>query len=328
MKRTQYLAFDIETARITDDASDWKSQRPLGISCAATLLADADQPTLWHGGTDRASPKDRMSREEAAALVRYLEEQAEAGYTDPHLERARVRLRHPCRGISDASPNAAPWRSNHVDMMFHVFCRLGHGVGLDAAARGMGVAGKPEGMRGELAPVLWAEGGAGGGACATSPRTCGRRWRWRRLARRAGSFVGSPAAAETLDAVAGGMAGGVGSSGIAAAGYFLDDGPVAEGEVHGVDAEEVGRFGGLVFAMFSDFSFLGGNSRSPRTGCIAIAASRRVFSGKERQNQRQHGSRLFLQSRVLPICFWSQRVIYPPDSQDPCSSAKSVYHTQ
>jgi len=42
--------------------------------------------------------------------------------------------------------------------MFHVLCRLGHGVSLDAAARGMGIDGKPEGMNGRLAPALWAEG--------------------------------------------------------------------------------------------------------------------------------------------------------------------------
>jgi len=43
-------------------------------------------------------------------------------------------------------------------MMFHVLCRLGYGVALDAAARGTGVDGKPEGMNGKLAPALWAEG--------------------------------------------------------------------------------------------------------------------------------------------------------------------------
>ncbi len=50
------------------------------------------------------------------------------------------------------------WVSSHVDMMFHVFCELGHGVGLDAAARGMGIAGKTKGMNGAKAPLLWAEG--------------------------------------------------------------------------------------------------------------------------------------------------------------------------
>jgi hypothetical protein len=43
-------------------------------------------------------------------------------------------------------------------MMFNVVCKLGYGVGLDAAARGTGIAGKSEGMSGAMAPVLWAEG--------------------------------------------------------------------------------------------------------------------------------------------------------------------------
>ena len=95
----KYLAFDIETAKIIDDASDWRSQRPLGISCAATLLGDSREPTLWHGG-DRANPNDRMSREEAAALVRLPGRPNRTGLHPPHLERARVRPRHPRRGIA------------------------------------------------------------------------------------------------------------------------------------------------------------------------------------------------------------------------------------
>lgn len=51
--RRKYLAFDIETARITENEPDWRSCRPLGISCAATLTTNDDQPTLWHGGDAR-----------------------------------------------------------------------------------------------------------------------------------------------------------------------------------------------------------------------------------------------------------------------------------
>jgi len=47
---------------------------------------------------------------------------------------------------------------SHADLMFHVLCKLGYGVSLDAAARGMGLEGKPKGMNGRLAPALWAEG--------------------------------------------------------------------------------------------------------------------------------------------------------------------------
>jgi hypothetical protein len=155
MKR--YIAFDIETARVAENESDWRSCRPLGISCAATLSADADQLTLWHGGTDRSSPNDRMCREEAAALVRDLEEQTSQGYTiltwngvgfDFDILAEESQMLAECRALA----------LTHVDMMFHAFCQLGHGVGLDAAAKGMGLAGKTKGMTGELAPVLWARG--------------------------------------------------------------------------------------------------------------------------------------------------------------------------
>ncbi len=149
-----YLGFDIETARLPE--GDWRSCRPLGISCAATLLGDSREPVLWHGG-DRACPADRMSREEAAALVRYLEERTKQGYTlvtwngvgfDLDVLAEESGMWKECKQLALA----------HVDMMFHVLCKLGYGVSLNAAARGMGLEEKPEGMNGKLAPALWAEG--------------------------------------------------------------------------------------------------------------------------------------------------------------------------
>ena len=154
--KRRYIAFDIETTKVMEDASDWRESRPLGISCAATLPID-DQPRLWHGGTDRTRPADQMSREEAAALVEYLTAQVAQGYTlltwngigfDLDVLAEESQMLDNCRQLA----------ANHVNMMFHVVCRLGYGVSLDAAARGMGLAGKPEGMTGAVAPVLWARG--------------------------------------------------------------------------------------------------------------------------------------------------------------------------
>ena len=72
--KRRYLAFDIETAKVMpEDESDLKSHRPLGISCAATFLADSKELRLWHGG-------DQMTREEAADLVHYLEDRTREGY--------------------------------------------------------------------------------------------------------------------------------------------------------------------------------------------------------------------------------------------------------
>ncbi len=48
--------------------------------------------------------------------------------------------------------------SEHVDMMFHILCRLGFGVSLDSAARGMGIEGKDRGLNSASAPVLWGKG--------------------------------------------------------------------------------------------------------------------------------------------------------------------------
>ena len=176
-----------------EDASDWRSQRPLGISCAAVLPADADEPTLWHGGNDRSCPADKMSPQEAAALVNYLTAQVESGYTlltwngvgfDLDVLAEESQMLRECRQLA----------ANHVDMMFHILCRLGYGVGLDAAARGMGITGKPEGMSGAVAPVLWAEGRREE-VLRYVAGTCVRLWTWRRSAKPFAPSVGSPGAA-------------------------------------------------------------------------------------------------------------------------------------
>jgi hypothetical protein len=152
--KRRYLAFDIETGRMAE--SDWRSCRPLGITCAATLMADSQEPVLWHGG-DRQSPSEQMSRDEAADLVHHLAAHVDRGYTivtwngagfDFDILAEESGMLEECRRLAIA----------HVDMMFHILCRLGYGVGLDAAARGMGIPGKPDGMNGAVAPALWAEG--------------------------------------------------------------------------------------------------------------------------------------------------------------------------
>ena len=147
--KPRYLAFDIETAKVSD--RNWRTCRPLGIACAATFLSDSDELILWQGASER------LSRQEAAGLVEYLTEQTGHGYTvvtwngigfDFDILAEESGMLTECRELA----------VNHVDMMFHVLCRLGYGVSLNAAAKGMDLPGKPEGMNGAMAPVLWAEG--------------------------------------------------------------------------------------------------------------------------------------------------------------------------
>jgi hypothetical protein len=156
--KDRYLAFDIETAKdVPGDSFVWRPHRPLGISCAATLASDSPQPILWHGKRLDGSPAPRMSTEEAGGLVNYLTERASEGYkilTWNGLGFDFDVLAEESRMVEECKECAL----GHVDMMFQAFCLLGFPIGLDKAAQGMGVPGKPHGMSGAKAPVLWAEG--------------------------------------------------------------------------------------------------------------------------------------------------------------------------
>jgi hypothetical protein len=154
----KYLAFDIETAKeVPGDGFNWRPHRPLGISCAATLASDSAQHILWHGKRQDGSPDKCMSQADAQSLVRYLSQMAGDGYKIVTWNGLQFDLDI----LAEESGDAASCKEcafDHVDMMFHVFCSLGYLVGLENAAKGMGLAGKPEGMSGSQAPKLWAEG--------------------------------------------------------------------------------------------------------------------------------------------------------------------------
>ena len=152
-----YMAFDIEIATIIpDSARSWNAYRPFGISCAATL-SSGGQLTVWHGKTPGGGIAELMSREELVTLVAFLEEGSRSGLKlltwnglgfDFDVLAEESGLLPECQALA----------LEHIDMMFHFFCLRGFGLGLDQAAKGMGVPGKPPGMSGEMAPKYWKAG--------------------------------------------------------------------------------------------------------------------------------------------------------------------------
>ena len=156
MKR-KYLAFDIETASV-HDGSDWRFFPAAGNLLCGNPAGDSDEPVLWHGGNDRHAsrrPNEPAGGRRAGRIPRKTRSR-KATPSSPGMGLGSISISW--RKSRGCWPNAVALAVAHVDMMFHVFCQLGHGVGLDAAARGMGLAGKTEGMNGATAPVLWAEG--------------------------------------------------------------------------------------------------------------------------------------------------------------------------
>jgi RNase_H superfamily len=154
----RYLAFDIETAKdVPGDDFNWRPHRPLGISCAATLASPSREVVLWHGKTKDGAPTAQMTRDDAAELLQYLCQMANEGFTILTWNG----LGFDFDILAEESAGAANCQEcalGHVDMMFHIVCSLGYPVALEKGAQGMGLAGKPTGMTGLLAPKLWADG--------------------------------------------------------------------------------------------------------------------------------------------------------------------------
>jgi len=154
----RYMAFDIETAKdVPGDDFNWKPHRPLGISCAAALRCDTDEPIVWYGRNADGTPAERMTQAEAKNIVGALTKFVADDYT--LLTWNGLGFDFDVLGEeSDSREKCKELALNHVDVMFHVFCDRGFPVKLDKAAQGIGIPGKPSGMSGLLAPQLWAQG--------------------------------------------------------------------------------------------------------------------------------------------------------------------------
>ena len=155
--RRKYLAFDIETAKILPEvAGDLLAHRPLGICCAATLAADEDEPQRFYSVESDGTPSPQMNRADLSTFVDFLIEKTQAGYTivtHNGLGFDFDVLAEESNRLEDCKQLAL----SHVDMMSHLFCAKGFGVGLNAAAKALGLS-KPADVDGSVAPQLWKDG--------------------------------------------------------------------------------------------------------------------------------------------------------------------------
>jgi len=129
----------------------------LGISCAAALSCEAEEPIIWHGQTSDGAPAARMSKFEAKQLVNQLIEMVSQGYTLLTWNGLGFDL-DVLAEESDSWTECRNLAKDHVDMMFHVFCERGFPVALEKAAQALRIPGKTKGMSGILAPQTWAKG--------------------------------------------------------------------------------------------------------------------------------------------------------------------------
>jgi len=153
-----YLAFDIETAKdIPGTDFNWKPHRPLGITCIASMLSGGTEPRVWHSRNPDGTPAGRMTHEDVAEFVEYVDKHVHEGATP--LTWNGLAFDYDILAEESGQRDACKRQAlMHVDMMFHIVCVKGFPVGLAKAASGMGLAGKLDGVTGSDAPRLWAQG--------------------------------------------------------------------------------------------------------------------------------------------------------------------------
>lgn len=156
----RYCAFDLEIAALLPEGvTDLDAHRPLGITCAALAWEynGAILAATFCGHDDTGAIQPRMSQAECAALVHLLADLVAGGHTLLTHNGAGFDL----RTLAEESGRWAECRTlawQSVDTLYHLFCVNGYALGMDAIAKGMGLHGKTDGVRGADAPSLWAQG--------------------------------------------------------------------------------------------------------------------------------------------------------------------------
>ena len=155
--RNKYCGFDIETAKILpDNFGDLHDHRPLGISCAAFWCEDEDQAEVFYSKDSNGNAANKMSIEDLSIFIDRLIEKNKQGYDivthnglgfDFDILAEESGRDDDCRQLA----------LNHIDMMFHFFCGKGFVIGLNAAAKSIGIS-KPADVDGSVAPQLWKQG--------------------------------------------------------------------------------------------------------------------------------------------------------------------------
>lgn len=158
----KYLAWDCEVSKWPNEGNDWKSIRPLGITCVGLMETGWDNPRLFYAGMFDEFPEPRaMNYDELHEVVNALETSSVVvGWNSLQFDFQVL--------AEEVHPNEVAFIKDlamrHVDPLFYIFCSLGWPVGLQAVSTGLGLPGKlkpndpGETTFGAQAPELWMNG--------------------------------------------------------------------------------------------------------------------------------------------------------------------------
>jgi len=154
--QTNFLAFDIKIAKpIPGGIRNWKSHRPVGICCAATVC-NGHEPILWYSKNFDGCIASMLSVEDAGALFCYLFRAAEMGWRIVTWNGLGFDF-NILAEESGEKTDCALLALKHYDLMFQIFCGKGYPVSMNKVASQLGIPINSD-ISGETAPVLWAAG--------------------------------------------------------------------------------------------------------------------------------------------------------------------------
>lgn len=148
------LAFDLEISRPFVDG-EWRG-KDLGISCIGLASFDGEEHDCWTVTDDAARHGDHAMKPIGIdTILITFESYVKRGYKllswnglgfdFPMLYEYAEGQKELCKALALA----------HYDLAFQMFTAKGYMIGLDTAARSMGLSGKLVGMSGKLAPMMW-----------------------------------------------------------------------------------------------------------------------------------------------------------------------------
>lgn len=158
------ISFDLEIAEEVT-GSDWKSFRPLGITCAAAMFKNKSEVCKFYYNTSNG----RLPKNEASEMVDDMLANVSEGYTLVTVNGLGFDFDVLAEESGRYEDCAKLAMDHHVDLMLLPLCRHGWPVGLQAFAEGTRIQGKlkqvtlkdgsiHEDMNGAAAPELWARG--------------------------------------------------------------------------------------------------------------------------------------------------------------------------
>ena len=153
------IAFDLEIAKSIPKGVNWDDYRPFGITCAATVFDDdSDNPHIW----PLVMPMREKTYEsqllpcQVDDIIQFLHWHFRDSQQIVTWNGLRFDFRVLAEeGSSESFEMCKEMALNHIDIGFHMLCERGFMIGLDTAAKALGLAGKLEGMTGKGAPSMW-----------------------------------------------------------------------------------------------------------------------------------------------------------------------------